>query len=587
MTHATFRTVRGLVILALTSMALVAQGSTDLTNPVTPKPKVDIAWNRFHDYGEVVESLKRLQAGFPELVTLEVIGKSVEGRDMWLATVADRQGRPLDQRPGMWIDANVHGNEIQGTEACLYTISYLCEERTRNPRVAALLARTVFYILPTQNPDGREWWFHGPNTTHSSRTGKSPIDDDRDGVADEDGPDDLNGDGSITQMWKRVDRNGTHTEDSDEPRILRSVKPGEIGKWVFLGQEGIDNDGDGQINEDGPGGYDMNRNWPSDWQPNWLQFGAGAFPLSWPETRCIADAIMARPNIAGVQSYHNNGGMILRGPGTQSFGEYPSQDVEVYDLLGKAGEEMLPFYKYMIIWRDLYSVHGGFVTWTYEGLGIISYTNELWNPGQYMGRNAERGSPAGRMTERERMAFDERVEMGARYATRKPAKHPVYGDIEIGGWKKDTDRVPPPFMLEELCHRNMAFTLYQAETLPDVQWGEVMVESAGDGLWRVRVELKNPNITPSRTARARDKGIGIPDILTCDIPGGRVVTGGVVGGAWGREKVDIVSYRPERIVLAGGVPGRGRVRVEWLVESRSKPTPKLRFVSEKCGTIER
>ena len=39
------------------------------------------------------------------------------------------------------------------------------------------------------------------------------------------------------------------------------------GDWILLGEEGIDNDGDGRINEDGLGGYDMNRAWPSMWKP--------------------------------------------------------------------------------------------------------------------------------------------------------------------------------------------------------------------------------------------------------------------------------------------------------------------------------
>ena len=93
--------------------------------------------------------------------------------------------------------------------------------------------------------------------------------------------------------------------------------------------------------------------------------------------------MVTRPNIAGFQSFHNSGGMILRPPGAAWYGQYPRDDVRVYDEIGETGERMLPYYNYYVIWRGLYSVHGGSIDWTNDGLGNISYSNELWNGGQY------------------------------------------------------------------------------------------------------------------------------------------------------------------------------------------------------------
>jgi hypothetical protein len=161
------------------------------------------------------------------------------------------------------------------------------------------------------NPDSRDYFI---NKAEEYRTGLVPYDSDRDGVADEDGPEDLDKDGFITQMRKK-DPDGRFKAHPDDPRIMISVRPGEKGEYTLLGGEGIDNDGDGRINEDGLGGYDMNRNYGFNWQPNYVQYGAGEYPFCFPETKATRDFLMAHPNIMGGQNFHNTGGMILRGPG--------------------------------------------------------------------------------------------------------------------------------------------------------------------------------------------------------------------------------------------------------------------------------
>ncbi|MFM8816933.1 MAG: peptidase M14, partial [Phycisphaerales bacterium] len=71
--------------------------------------------------------------------------------------------------------------------------------------------------------------------------------------------------------------------------------------------------------------------------------------------------------------------MILRGPGAP-FREKdnPGEDVATYRRIQDTGAAMLPFYRPMVIHKDLYTVHGGAVNWLAEGLGVISLTNELW-----------------------------------------------------------------------------------------------------------------------------------------------------------------------------------------------------------------
>jgi len=541
-----------------------------------PAAKVNLAFNRLYNYGEVADALKALAAAWPELCSLASIGKSVQGRDLWMMTIQNKKTGPEARKAAFYIDGNIHGNEVQGAEVALYTIKFLMENYGRLEKVTRLVDERVFYVLPMVNPDGRAWWFDHPNTSSSSRSGLLPVDNDRDGVADEDGPEDIDGDGELLMMRKR-DPQGRFKTSPDDPRLMVPAKPGEKGEWTMLGLEGIDNDNDGRVNEDGPGGYDMNRNWPVDWQPEWLQGGAGAYPLSLPETRAIGEFVLAHPNIAGVQAYHNAGGMILRGPGAEAQGEYPGADLAVYDHIGQTGEKMLPFYRYLVIWKDLYTVHGGFVNWTYEGLGIFSFTNELWSSRQAFNSPQDR-TPA------DDLLFNDHVLLGEGHVAWHPFQHPTYGEIELGGWRKMTGRVPPPFMLEELCHRNAAFTLYHAEQMPVVRLGAVDVERLEAETWRVTATAENPRLIPTRSAMAARRKEGRPDLFTISGNGLSVLSGGRVTDRWFR-RVDPVERDPGRLRIEDGLRGQGTLMVEWIV--RGKGEVKVAYDAEKGGLAEK
>ena len=275
------------------------------------KPKVNVSWNRYYDYGGITDICKKIAAAHPQLAKLESIGKSYMGKDMWVLTITDFKKGDPDKKPGMYIDGNIHSNEVQGSEFSLYTAWYLTETFADTKFIQELLADKVFYIVPTINPDARDSYFHDANTGSSPRSGVIPIDNDRDGQINEDGYDDLDGDGHIVMM-RRKNVNGRYRADPADPRRMIQVGNDEKGDYEFLGLEGKDNDGDGLVNEDGyTFEYDPNRDWGWNWQPNYIQGGAYKYPFSLPENRNVMNFVMKHPNIAAAQSYHNAGGMIL------------------------------------------------------------------------------------------------------------------------------------------------------------------------------------------------------------------------------------------------------------------------------------
>ncbi len=513
-------------------------------------------------------------AAHPNLVKLESMGKSFQGREMWVLTISDFKTGNSDRKPAMYIDGNIHSNEIQGSEFALYTAWYLAESFADTKFIQELLADKTFYIAPTINPDARENFFHQANTASSPRSGMIPIDNDRDGVANEDGFDDLDKNGSITMM-RRKSSTGRFKTDPTDPRRMIQVGVDQVGDYELLGQEGLDNDGDGFVNEDGEGAYDPNRDWAWNWQPNYIQNGAYKYPFSLPENRAIADFVMKHPNIAAGQSYHNNGGMILRGPGAEEdVNTYNQQDVQVYDALGRKGQELIPGYRYLVVYKDLYSVFGGELDWFYGGRGIYTFSNELWTSYSFFNKNNEDGQA-------ESYNFDKHLLFNDAFVEWKPFKHPQYGDIEIGGFKKNFGRTHPGFLLESDAHRNMAFTLYHAYHTPKLNVEEISEKDLGGGLKEVTAVISNSRLMPTHSSQDLKYKIEVPDAVT--LKGGKVLAGMIVTN---RDLGITTEQQNDPATLqVRNIPGNGTVTVRWIVEGGSNYT--VSVDSKKGGLTSR
>lgn len=583
----------GIVLIMTMVLFMAPQGVGAQKYFSDPQFKVKLDFNRWHDVPELYDDMARLEKAFPKFLKMESVGKSYNGLDIMVMKINNSETGAEMSKAAMYIDANIHGNEIQGGEVCLYTIWYLMENYGRIDKVTKLVDERVFYIFPCVNPDGRQYFMEGSGG--GARTGQVPVDNDNDGLYAEDGPNDLNGNGVIEQIRKYVPGEGNYRISNVDPRIMEPVPFGQTGDYILLGSEGTDDDGDGRVNEDGPGSYDPNRNWAADWQPDYIQGGAMEYPFQLPESSAINQFLIAHPNIAGVQAYHNSGGMILRGPGSADAGDYSRSDTKAYDELAKNGERMLPFYRYMVIWSGMYTVHGGFIDWTSDGLGMISFSNELWNGGaQYytspelQKQTQELNSPISRTTGS--YFFDDHLEFGDQYLEWTKFDHPEYGEVELGGsWKKTRGRLPPRFMNEELCHRNMAFTLYQADELPKIEIGETSVTKIGKNTYQVWIDFTNPKVAPTVTERAAKNNVVRPDLITFD---GKAE---IVSASWIRSKQTqkynkqlttlIEQKELDRLMIRNGHPGKTTRTLQYIVNGSGKI--KITYDSVKGGVVSK
>ncbi len=528
-------------------------------------PKVPVHWNRFYDYAQSSKMLQDIAKAHPHLAKLESLGKSYGKRDLWVMTVTNRKdGKPLADKPAMWIDGGLHANETQATEVVLYTAWYLAEMAAINPRIKQLLDERVFYLAPMINPDARDAHFYKANNTDWPRGGMRPVDDDGDGLFDEDPADDLDGDGHITILRVR-DENGTHIPHPKFPRMMIEAPEGTKGTYRMVGVEGYDNDGDGKINEDYAGYYDPNRLFPWKWEPEYIQLGGYRYPLAVPEIRAFADFMMARPHIAGSQNYHNTGGLIVRGPAVASD-RYDAADIRVHDTMAKLGERILPGYDYIVQSSSLYESYGETINWRYQMLGHLAFLNEVWGPFNYFGTK-----DAGYIMPKREIVheFDKYLLFEDAFVDWKEIDHPQFGRVEVGGKKKNFGRQPPSFMLEEMCHRNMAFTLYHADQMPKVRVQSIDVEDLGDGLTQVTATIENERLIPTRLAVDVHRNISPPDVVSIRAAGVdnkkiHVAAALTSGSKWFAQTHDH-PHHPADVELKT-IGGNSTIYVRWLVE---------------------
>ncbi len=576
-----------ILICVLTCLLLVIMsGSMIWAQDFLPRKwntrKVNLSFNRYYDWQEMEEALRLLEKAYPKFLKLSSIGKTHQGREIWCITINNPETGGEMEKSAFYMDANIHGNEVQGGEIGLYTIWYLMENYAYNDYVKKLVDERVFYIFPSVNPDGRDLWLHNGG---SARSGQYPYDSDNDGLYDEDGPEDLDGDGEVGSMFRKVEPGkGTHRLSDKGDRLVMiqkniEGKEDEVGNYKFVGSEGIDNDGDGRYNEDGGGGYDANRDWGSYWQPKYIQGGAGDYPFVWIESQHVRDFMYAHPNIAGVQAFHNSGGMILRGPGVQLHGEYKQADLSVYDEIAKKGEKIIEKYRYIVIWSGLYTVWGGFVDFAADFLGIYSFSNELWTSRADLDNDGD-------ITEEEREFFDKYIDLENTAIRMHEIDHPQLGKVTINRDEtKLTGRVPPSWLLEELCHRNMAFCLLHAYEMPLPVIKKVTAEKIASGLTKLKVTIYNERLMPTISAVAIENKVHRPDILS--------IEGNIKVLAAGRNNSSTLSSVPRRfrryfmrtqdsdvnyidqkdlknLRLTGGIPGRAEVEYDFLVEGKGK-----------------
>lgn len=558
------------------------------------------AESTYLNYNQLTQRLKALQKQHSAGVHLSELAVSSEKRTVWLLEISALSEKERPDHPAMLALAGVEGNHLVGTEVAVAFAERLCGTKEKTGEFQDLLKTTTIYIIPRLNPDGAERYFLTPRQEMETNT--TPFDDDHDGLIDEDGPEDLNGDGVISLM--RVEHpDGTYIEHPDDPRVLIKADPakGERGKWLLL-SEGKDHDGDKKIGEDPLGGVNFNHNFP--YQYPWFDPQAGIYPICEKETRAMAEFMVSHPHIGIFMTFAANDN-LLKTPASedQTSGRDPqtkirTEDVKYYDELGKIYRKLMGIEKPV----ESPSAKGSVADWIYFHRGRLSLCARVWSPeiALAMKKKEDKNAPAEKdaktgaskieaatkENESKKEKEDERGKTEIEYLKWldqnapgaflpwREFKHPDYPGkkVEIGGLVPFADTLPPESVLKELMPGQVDFLTQLARKLPRIHFREVEAKPLGSGVYDLRILVENTGYLPTVLAHGVRAGVQAdaikPTRLEIDLPKEAFLSGA-------------------RRTMLPPIPGGGNAEVHLVIQPKSKTQVKCEVISALAGRDER
>ena len=554
-----------------------------------------VRYDRFYTYAELTETLEAWAAEAPGLFALESLGRSYEGRDIWLATITNVETGPAAEKPAFLLEANIHAVEVTGCTAALHLVHRLLTGHGSDPNVTRALDTRTFYVVPRLNPDGAELALAERPRFLRSSVRPYPRLDPEDGLHEED----VDGDGRILMM-RVPDPNGAWKEAEEDPRLMVARGPleaAEDGRFYRLLPEGTIRNWDGVTIKTPPPleGLDLNRNFPMEWATEAEQQGAGPYPTSEPEVRAMVQAVVDRPNIVAHIAYHTFSGVHLRPYAGYDDDHYPTPDLRAYKLIGEEATR-LTGYPAVSIFHDFkydpkQTIKGGAHDWLYDHLGVISWTTEFWSPQREAGLRDYhfidwlRDHPVEDDLALLRWS-DERFG-GRAYVGWYPFEHPQLGSVELGGWDLMNFWANVPFeQLEAEVAPHSELALFHLLVSPRLEVHSLDVERMGEGAYHVRLVVLNSGWLPSNvTQKAVERKAVRPLEVELTLPeGARLVSG---------------EERTEAGQLTGRVEKRSplwwgndestsdRAKLEWVIEAPAGSELGVEARHQRAGVVRR
>lgn len=547
-------------------------------------------FDRYYRYAELTKILQACAESYPNLCKLHSLGPSYEGRDIWVVTVTNFDTGPDTEKPAYWADGNIHATETSASTAVLYLLNKLLTGYGHDDKITYALDTRAFYLVPRLNPDGAEWALADIPQYVRSSTKAYPRMDPLDGLHQKD----VDEDGRILQM-RIKDPNGHWKIHPDDPRLMIPRDPDEApgGSFYRILPEGHIQNYDGALINMAPPmqGLDLNRQFPALWAPD--QAGAGDYAGSEPEPAAAIKFVAEHKNITGTVSFHTFSGVYLRPPTKEGDDSLPTHDLYTFKKLGQKAEEMTGYPAVSVFHDFKYDpkefIKGTFDDWTYEYLGLYSWTCEIWSIirqagiADYKYMDWFREHPMG--DDIAIMKWNDDVLDGKGFIDWYEFDHPQLGKVELGGWHFfETWRNPPYQLLEKEVAPLADFAIYSCLVSPLLEWHDVSKTSSGN-IHHIRAVVHNTGWLPTHITEQAKK-MKVVRELEVDITlpyGAKLITGNpktICGQLLGR------NHKATAPIWSGD-PTSERAKVEWVVEAEPGTAVEITAVHPRAGTIRK
>ncbi|MBA3274590.1 MAG: carboxypeptidase [Chloroflexia bacterium] len=549
----------------------------------------DYRMDRYYRYTELTELLHRWATDNSELVDIDTIGTSYEGKDIWVLILTNKASGSHDTKPAYFVDANIHAGEVTGVATTLWLMNHLLTNETTNPAIRTLLDETTLYVIPAINVDAMDLMLTGQASRVRSSIRPFPHKEQQDGLVKQD----VDGDGLVASMRVK-DPQGPWKVSERDPRLMVQRGVDETGgDYYFLLPEGTIQNWDGGAVRIAPDlmGLDVNRNFPADWAPYWEQQGAGEYPLSEPETQALAAFLVAHPNIHGAQHFHTQSAAILRPPTSKPDEDLPKFDLTTYKAIGAMGEEETGYPCISIFHDFAYDkkkpIRGGLLDWVYEQLGAFAFATELWSLPKKAGVEVPDFIEFFKTRSEDvdlamLKVLDDELD-GYGYKEWDPFEHPQLGPVEIGGWDYQFAwQNPPGPWLEDVTSSNARFVIRAMGTAPKLAIQSPSVEALGGDLYKLSVIVQNTGFLPTYVSdQGKKAGVNKPVKVSIELAEGAELVMGKPEFELGH--LDGRANQFESPSFYTGYPIQSRAIAEWVVRQRGGAV-KVRASCTKAGS---